>query len=188
MIDQDKIQQLIDKSKRNDKFAFGQLVLEYQELVFRLAFRLLCHEDEARDMVQEVFVKVWQSLDKYDETYRFSTWIYKITSNICYDRLRSLQRSPSYYASVIDVEVYNIDAEEDAERVLFNQELCELILQFTRELTPKQKMVFTLRDIEDLDVQEVMTITGMSAESIKQNLYHARKNIRNKINQTGTDL
>lgn len=78
MMNQEQIQELVDRSKRNDTIAFAQLVSEFQAMVFRLAFRLLCDEDEAKDMVQDVFVKIWISIDKYDGSCRFSTWMYKI--------------------------------------------------------------------------------------------------------------
>ena len=93
MMDQKKIQELISRSQQEDAAAFSLLVSTFQPLVFRLAFRLLCDEDEAKDMVQETFVKVWLALGKYNGECRFSTWIYKITCNTCYDRLRSLYHS-----------------------------------------------------------------------------------------------
>ena len=75
------------------------------------------------------------------------------------------------------------------EQSLINKDLKNLILRFTEELTPKQKLVFTLREVEGLEVSEVEAITGMSAEKIKSNLYHkARKQIRMKINQMENNL
>lgn len=97
MMNEEEIQVLIDKSKKQDMTAFALLVTEYRQLVFRLAFRLLCNEEEARDMVQETFIKVWLNLDKYNREYRFSTWLYKFTLEIiCYrSGLRFLQHTPS---------------------------------------------------------------------------------------------
>lgn len=188
MMNQEQIQELVDRSKLNDTIAFAQLVLEFQIMVFRLAFRLLCDEDETRDMVQETFVKVWMSIDRYDGSCRFSTWIYKIACNTCYDRLRALQRAPSTYSSEVVSLEHNMSSEENIEEILVNKELKDLILRFTCQLSPKQKLVFTLRDIEGLEVSEVVAITGMSAEKVKHNLYQARKQIRNKIHQIEPDL
>lgn len=188
MMNQEQIQELVDRSKRNDTIAFAQLVSEFQAMVFRLAFRLLCDEDETKDIVQDVFVKIWVSIDKYDGSCQFSTWIYKITCNTCYDRLRALQRTPLAYSSeVISVE-HDIGSGENIEEVLTNKELKDLILRFTCQLSPRQKLVFTLRDIEGLEVSEVVAITGMSAEKVKHNLYQARKQIRNRIHQIEPDL
>ena len=173
MMNQKKIQELISRSQQGDAVAFSLLVSMFQPLVFRLAFRLLCDEDEAKDMVQETFVKVWLALGKYNGECRFSTWLYKITCNTCYDRLRSLHHSP-------------LDNEVDL--AVVNKQLRELILRYTDELSPRQRLIFTLRDIEELDVPEVQTITGLSAGIIKATLYLARKNIRNKMNQIDADL
>lgn len=187
MITQEQIGNLIERSKADDRKAFAQLILEFQERVFRLAFRLLCQDEEARDMTQEVFIKVWLSLDKYDSTYRFSTWLYRVTCNMCYDRLRALQRSPFNYA-VEDAKACNVASRDDIEEHMINRELKDLIMRFTEELSPKQKIVFTLRDVEELEVSEVILITGMTGVEIKQNLYHARKIIRSKINQINAGL
>lgn len=180
---QNEVRPLIERSIQGDTAAFAELVAAYQLLVFRLSFRLLCDEDEAKDMVQETFVKVWLSLDKYQPKYSFSTWIYKIASNVCYDRLRNLRSSPSGYPSDVDCSELNLASGEDVESALTNDQLKDLILRFTHELTPKQKLVFTLCDVEGLAVSEVETITNLSAEKIKSNLFLARKNIRNKMNQ-----
>ena len=176
MINQEKTLELVDRSQRKDTAAFAQLVTEFQPMVFRLAFRLLCDEDEARDITQETFVKVWLSLKTYNRKNRFSTWLYKITCNACYDRLRSLRHS------------INLASDDNIEISLSNRQLKELILRYTNELPPQQKLVFMLRDVEELEVIEVQTITGLSPEKIKSTLYLARKNIRNKMNQIDPDL
>lgn len=186
-MNQEKIQQLIHRCRQEDATAFSLLVSEFQPLVFRLAFRLLCHEDEAKDMVQETFVKVWLALDKYNAQCRFSTWLYKITCNTCYDRLRSMRHSAlcnedGYSCST------NIPSDDNIETDLSNRQLKELILQYTSELSPQQRLVFTLRDVEELDTAEVQIITGLSAGVIKSTLYVARKYIRNKMNQIDAGL
>ena len=176
-MEQSQIQNLINKSAKGDTQAFALLVAEFQPLVYRLAFHLLCNEDEARDMVQETFVKVWLSIGKYDATFRFSTWIYKITTNTCYDKLRTLQ----FPADATDVAALPLPSGEDIEKHLINRELKELIIALTAELTPAQRLVFTLRDLEELETAEVETVTGLSAAQIKSNLYLARKYIRERI-------
>ena len=178
MMNQEKIQELVNRSQQNDKRAFALLVSEFQPLVFRLAFRLLCDEDEARDITQETFVKVWLSLKTYNQENRLSTWLYKITCNTCYDRLRSLRHSPLDNESAFSGSV-NIPSDDNIEISL---------LRYTSELPPQQKLVFMLRDVEELEVAEVQTITGLSPEKIKSSLYLARKNIRYKMNQIDPDL
>ena len=146
MMDQKKIQELISRSQQEDAVAFSLLVSTFQPLVFRLAFRLLCDEDEAKDMVQETFVKVWLALGKYNGECRFSTWLYKITCNTCYDRLRSLHHSPLDNEADYSVSA-NISSDDNVELAVVNKQLRELILRYTDELSPRQRLIFTLRDM-----------------------------------------
>jgi RNA polymerase sigma-70 factor (ECF subfamily) len=175
------IQDLIDCCKRGETQAFGTLMTEFQALVFRLSFRLLGNEEEAKDMVQDVFIKIWLQMNKYNPQYGFSTWIYKITCNLCYDKLRSVKHFPYFFHEPENVEI-NMASSESLEASIINKELSEWIVYFTGELSPKQKLVFTLSDIEERNVDEIKLITGLSAEKIKSNLYLARKQIKDKIN------
>ncbi|MDR2286790.1 MAG: sigma-70 family RNA polymerase sigma factor [Prevotellaceae bacterium] len=181
-MEQDKIQKLIVCSKEGDTKAFEMLVVTFQSLVFQLSYRLLCDYDDAKDMVQEVFIKIWLQLDKYNPRYKFSTWVYRITCNMCYDRLRSMKHSPVSTGISVCIDEYNTVLSGNAETALINRELKDLILYFTGELPPKQKIVFILSDIDELETQEIEKITGLSAGQIKSNLHLARKHIKNKIN------
>ena len=126
MINQEKTLELVDRSQRKDTAAFAQLVTEFQPMVFRLAFRLLCDENEARDITQETFVKVWLSLKRYNRKNRFSTWLYKITCNACYDRLRSLRHS-SLNNEFAFSDSINLASDDNIEISLSNRQLKELI-------------------------------------------------------------
>ena len=179
-MEQKEIQALVERSRKQDASAFALLVAEYQTFVFRLAFRLLCNEEEARDMVQETFLRVWLSLDKYRPEFRFAT---RVACNICYDRLRVLQHSPAGALSDIAFSELPILSDDNVEAVLVNRELKAHILYFMQQLTPKQKLVFTLRDIEELEIKEIEIITGLTSIQIKTNLYLARKSIRKKLNE-----
>ena len=182
-MNQDKIRKLIERSKQHDRIAFRQLVETCQPFVFRLAFRLLCCEEEAKDIVQETFIKVWLHLQKYNNRNRFSTWLYKITCNLCYDRLRSMKWSPVNTVESINLSDLALFDESDIEQTIINSELIKYITALTYELSPKQRLVFTLRDIEELELEEVREITGMSNAKIKSNLYLARQYIRKRINE-----
>ena len=175
-MDNEEIQNLLTSSKSGNTKAFGVLVSEFQSLIFSLAFRLLCDEEDAKDIVQDTFVKAWKNLSKYNKQYAFTTWIYKIAANLCYDRLRSIKHSS---------EMPDILSEENIEVNFINEDLKNLILTLVHGLTPKQKLVFILRDIEELSVEEVQEITGLSAEKIKSNLYLARQQLKNKLNNHG---
>ena len=172
-----RIEDLVERSKQRDTAAFRQLVETCQPLVFRLAFRLLCSEDEAKDIVQETFIRVWLHLHKYDYRNRFSTWLYKIACNLCYDRLRKMKRA----ATNIDLSELDVPDDHNIEQSFANRDLKEWITALTHDLTPKQRLVFMLNDIEGLELEEIEKITGLSRAKIKSNLYLARQYIRRKI-------
>ena len=141
-------------------------------------------EDEAKDIVQETFIRVWLHLDRYKNQTRFTTWLYKIACNLCYDRLRAIKRFRGDAKTSIDLSELEVPGGNNIEQSVINRDLKELIITLTHGLTPKQQLVFTLRDIEGLELEDVSEITGMSGAKIKSNLYLARQYIRNKINES----
>ncbi len=185
---QREITGLIEDCKKNNHMAFQKIVEMHQGMVFRLAFRLLCNTEDAKDIVQETFIRVWKNLNKFDVKQKFTTWLYKITSNLCYDRLKSIKYKINNHA--VDLEEGNIlqpFSSENVESDYINKELIKRIKILTTELTPKQKIVFTLRDLEGLEIDEIIKITGQTAKKIKSNLYLARKQIREKIENLDKD-
>jgi RNA polymerase sigma-70 factor (ECF subfamily) len=172
----------ITKSRMGDTTAFARVFQSSNGFAFRLAFRLLCDEDEAKDVVQESYIRVWRNLDHYDPQQKFTTWLYTIVSNLCLDRLRAKKR---WMARIVrenpDRGIDGASIETLLEEGYANRELAEIIRGLTQMLPPKQRLVFTLRDLEDLSVEEVASITKMSAGTIKVNLHHARRAIRKKL-------
>ncbi|MCD8177110.1 MAG: sigma-70 family RNA polymerase sigma factor [Tannerellaceae bacterium] len=175
----EQLTEYIEKCKQGDSHSFGMLVHEFQPMVYRLSFRLLADPDETKDAVQETFIKVWLSIRSYNPGYKFTTWLFKIACNTCHDRLRKLQHQPEsadWFESF-----QRLDSGENIENTLINKDLKEVILHLTEKLTPKQKMVFVLSDLEEMDVGEIETVTGLTPAKIKSNLYLARKYIRTKL-------
>lgn len=173
------LNELIDRSKQHDENAFRRLVEGHQNLVYALAFRLLCNEEEARDAVQETFIKVWLNLKSFDRNRKFSTWLYAIAANLCYDKLKS---SHGFSRKIPLEKLHEVLSNEDVEKRMMDKELGVLIATLTEELTPKQKLVFTLSDLEDLETEEIIQITGMTTGQIKSNLFLARQALRKKLN------
>ena len=168
---------LINLSLQNDKNAFRQIVESHQYMIFALAFRMLGNEEDAKDIAQDTFIRIWTHLSDFNPEKKFSTWIYRITANLCLDKLKRLK---FIALDSNDFEVIN-SLSENFEFELTNKELGGIITALTNELSPKQKLVFTLRYIEELEVEEIIEITGLSAEKIKSNLYVARQTVRKKL-------
>ena len=178
----DALVKLIEDAQKGDMAAFENIVKYHQSYAYAVAFRFLCDEDDAEDIVQESFIRIWNYLQDFDPKMKFTTWMYKIVVNLCYDKAKSNKRRMNVFArwndnfSTVDC-IENIDLERD----LTNKETAALIKSIADELSEKQRMIFLLRDLQDLTIQEVADITGMSESGIKANLFYARQNIKKKL-------
>jgi len=169
---------LIIQCREGDTGAFRKLMEKYQTYVFSVAFRFLCNEEDARDIVQETFIRIWKHIGRYNFQQKFTTWLYTITTRLCFDKLRNRKRQRNL-KKIHETE--HPESGPDIEKTFQNREIAILITRFAEELTPKQRMVFILRDLQDLTIQEVSGILNMPVHSVKSNLYYARKNIRTRI-------
>lgn len=164
--------------------ALRLVVDRYMSMVSRTSYRILCNRADSEDVTQEVFVKVWRNASSYDARYSISTWIYRITVNLCYDRLRRRRAmdffsiSPSVYEASAPV---TLSPEED----FITKETWAVFCRASQELSPKQRAVFTLRELEGLSTEETASITGMTTDQIKSNLHFARKRIRQELEKYG---
>lgn len=174
--------QLVLRSKEGDLAAFDKLVRRCQSYAYSIAVRLLCDQDEAEDVVQQSFIRVWKHLGRYDQRKKFTTWLYKIVTNRCLDRLKAARRRSELFSPMDpNDDPETIADERSLDQIQTNEEMIRVVKALTDRLPPKQKLVFVLRDLEDLPVDEVSEITGLSAGSVKTNLHYARRAIRNLL-------
>ena len=182
MADELSVNDDIAGSQKGDEMSFARLVRRWEPVALRFAMRMLAQENDARDIVQEAFVRVWQNIDRYDLERPFSTWLYKIVANLCLDRLRSNSRRRAVFDSIESMEInLSLDDGEGLDAQTSAQQLAEIIRRLAAQLSLKQRLVFMLRDLEDLPVEEVVLITGLSRRSVKSNLYHARCAVRESL-------
>jgi RNA polymerase sigma-70 factor (ECF subfamily) len=173
---------VVSRSQCRDLAAFEELVRKYQPYAFSLAMKFLCDDAEASDVVQESFLRVWKNIDRYDPNQKFTTWLYRIVANLCVDRFRSLKRSRSIFLSRDhDPLLEDLPDERDWVALQSQEQLAEIVRTLSGRLSKTQKLVFTLRDLQDLSVDDVMEITGLSMGSVKTNLHYARKAIRDML-------
>jgi RNA polymerase sigma-70 factor, ECF subfamily len=181
-MDQQTVKLLISQCLQGDTASFRKLVEFHQSFAYATAFRLLCNDYEAEEIVQEAFIRVWKHLKDFKVEMRFTTWLYKIVMNLCYDKIKAnkAHRNRLHYDLESSI-ILNHSSSDNIESSLINHDLAQIIRFFTGELTPRQKLVFTLSELEGLSVEEITIITGMSPDKIKSNLYCARQNIKNKL-------
>ena len=173
---------IIIKCKDGNKEAFRWVLQQYQRLVFSLALKMLADEEEAKDVVQETFIRVWQRISDYDPQKSFTTWLYTIASRLCLDRLKQKRR---ILPLPEDERVLQRFANTDSQQTLENREWVSIVRMLAEGPSPKQKLVFTLCQLEGLPSTEVEQITGMDAKQVKSNLYVARQTIRERLKRLG---
>ncbi len=172
---------IINKAQKGDTIAFRFLVETYQSMLYSLACRFL-GKDDAEDTVQEAFIRLWKNIHKYKPEIKLATWLYRIVTNLCLDHLKSSHNRNT--KNSIDVaDVAGLKDDDAPDKALEKKEMMQQILKFSESLTPKQRAVFVLRDLEGLSSQEVCTILSMKAGSVKSNLYYARIAMGDKLKQ-----
>ena len=164
-----------------DESAFRILVDTYSDFAFSVAHRLVNDEEESKDIVQESFISIWKHIGSFRIEKNFSHWLYKIVVNKCYDSLRSKKRMALNSLDQNSHIVADIFSENNPEAQLNNKEIGRIIRLLTKSLSPKQKIVFILGEVEGLSHDDISEITGMQKTSVKSNLHHARIKIRSMI-------
>ena len=174
---------IITRCQQGDKEAFRWVVQTHQRMLFSLALKMLCDEEEAKDVVQDTFIRVWQRIREYDSDKAFTTWIYTIASRLCLDRLKRMSRIIAMPDD--EMVVRRFATESNSQRVLENQEWVSIVRTMAEGLSDKQRLVFTLCQLEGLSSEEAQEITGLDARQVKSNLYVARQTIRKRLTALG---
>jgi RNA polymerase sigma-70 factor (ECF subfamily) len=174
-------QEIIEECKNGDLSNFSEIIREASPFAFSVAFRMLGDSEQAKDIVQETMITTWKNLRNIKSSNSFKPWLYKIVVNKCYDCMRRSKRKPEIRA---DDQVWafisnHVSSSQVSE--LENDEIAAIIRALTQKLSPRQKAVFILAELEEMTSEEIADITGMSKLNIKSNLYYARKKINEMI-------
>jgi RNA polymerase sigma-70 factor (ECF subfamily) len=170
--------EMITRAAKGDTGAFRDIVNQQQAFAYAVSYRFLGNAEDAEDVVQEGFIRLWKNLHSYKPEVKLTTWLYRILVNLCLDVLKSSQRKHQRNSREVKEELKHYSTTDDDVRT---HELHELIQEAASELSPSQKAVFILRDLEDLPVEEVCSILSMSAGNVKSNLYYARQQMSEKL-------
>lgn len=171
--------EIIKRCQGGDKEAFRWVIQTYQRLVFSLSLKMLCNEEEAKDIVQETFIRVWQNIGSFDTGRPFVTWLYTVATRLCLDRLKGMKRILPLPEDELLLRRFATNT--DTSRAIENREWMAIVRTLAEGLSTKQRLVFTLCHLEELSSEEVEEITGMNAKQVKSNLYVARQTIRKQL-------
>lgn len=176
----------IRAAQAGDARAFEKLVQQYDQGVLRLAYSLLRSPEDARDVYQEAFLRVYKNLHMFRFDCSFHTWLYRIVSNLCLDQLRRRkvrrEESPRVEAGDGEIDMLSRVAEERADgnpqRRLLSREMSDRIQAVLLELTPRERMVFEMRHYEGLRLREIGDALEASEEAVKNCLFRATRKMR----------
>ncbi len=177
--------ELVNKAKAKDMKAFEELMLRYEKIVYNLSYRMMQNYDDAKDITQDVFIKVYQNLDKFNGESSFKTWIYRITTNTCLDELRKRKRKVTESLDEnLDGEKGEIskqipDNSPSPEESFLNTEKARIVKEALYSLQDDYKTIIILKDIKGLQYTEISEIMQISLGTVKSKLSRARKELRN---------
>jgi len=177
---------LIRAAQQGDQDAFAQLVQAYDQSVLRLALNLLRSHEDAADIYQEAFLRVYSNLHTFRFDCSFHTWLYRIVTNLCLDHLRKrkVRKEESTVVDTSDGPMDRMDvvqeerAESNPQRKLLSQQLSRRIQEVLGQLTPRERMVFEMRHYQGMRLRAIGDVLGTTEEAAKNCLFRATQKMR----------
>ena len=174
--------ELVCRAQADDKEAFEELVRRHQHRVFAVAGGILRRREDVEDIAQQVFVKAYFSLKRFDQRAAFSTWLYKITVNECWDLLRKKKVRPLVYESDLSEEQARQfgSPEKNANPVLDTSEILESrqhVDNLLAGIDERDRMMLILKEVEGFAVEEIAQMLDLNANTVKVRLFRARRRI-----------
>lgn len=172
--------ELVRRCGLGDRHAFEKLVLRYQRPVYNAALRMLRHHDDARDVVQTTFLKVYEHLAEYDPRYRFYSWIYRIALNESINQLNGRRRSGQVSE---DIPIDGPGPDQSAD----SQQAGRQIQAALMTLRDEYRAVIVLRHFLDLSYEEMAEVLGVPEKTVKSRLFSARQLLRDALRGQGIE-
>jgi RNA polymerase sigma-70 factor (ECF subfamily) len=174
---------LVNKALAGERDAFEEIVERYKHKLYQLAFRMLGNRMEAEDVAQEVFLRVYANLASYDHKHKFSTWIYRITTNLCIDRLRKRQHVFSLDQEAAGMEGLDMysqipSPQKTPEGEVMTLELQTEVQKAIDRLPPQYKSIMILRYLQDLSLQEISDVVELPVTTVKTRIHRGREALK----------
>ena len=172
---------IIEKVLGGDANAFEELVLRYEKTVYNLALRMVGDRDDAFDMTQEAFIKAYGSLSSFRGDSKFSVWIYRITTNVCLDFLRSKSRKQQVSLTVSDddedAHLDIPDPKADPEQQLIKKISMQSVEEGLKTLPDKQRQILVMRELGGMSYAEIGKALSIEEGTVKSRIFRARKRL-----------
>jgi RNA polymerase sigma-70 factor (ECF subfamily) len=177
---------VILRARRGEELAFAELLRRYRAPVFNLCLRMLKNRDDAEDVAQDVFIKVFSMLERYDERYAFRSWLFKIAANQCIDFIRKnrvkllrLDEPVRYRGEEIERQLPDHSPAPD--EMLHSREVSDLLREITDELPPHYRAMIVLRHQEQLSYEEISSMMDLPLGTVKARIHRARAIMKDKL-------
>lgn len=162
-----------------DRKAFQRLVRQYQEKVRGLVYSILSDPDTMDDLVQEIFIKVYTSINRFEHRSNLGTWIYRIAVNHCRDEIR--RRRVRRFFSMEKMELDPMEMSPTADKALLKKERIELVRWGLSKVSEKHRTIIVLRDFEDMSYEEIAEVLNLELGTVKSRLNRARLALKDVI-------
>ena len=184
---------VVEQAQAGSRPAFEELVRRYDRDVLRLALNLMKRSEDARDVYQEAFLKVFRNLHRFRFECSFYTWLYRIVTNVCLDHLRRRQARPedqapeSHSAQFEDAGADFFERQRehratlDPERSLLGLEIKTRLAAAMQRLSPRERIVFEMKHYQGLKLRAIGDVLGTSEETVKNSLFRATRKLRSEL-------
>ena len=178
-------EELLAKTAEGDEYAFATLVRRHQTSVLNLIYRYVGDRTMARDLAQEVFIRVWRAAKRYEAKAKFTTWIYRITANLCLNELKSFGKKKLLFGGSPREEGQTRDERSNvspsAEDLLLAEERSRQISDALQGLPENQRMALILKRYDNLSYGEIAKIMECSVSAVESLLVRAKRNLQEKL-------
>jgi RNA polymerase sigma-70 factor (ECF subfamily) len=176
--------ELIELSKAGNMTAFEQLIFRYDNDVLSIAARFTQSSDDAKDIYQETFIRVFKGLPKFQQKSEFATWLFRITTNVCLTHKEKKKKST--HVSLDEEGDDESSAEyaissESADSLAHREEISHTIDNVLQTLSPQQRLVFTLRHYQDYKLKDIAVMMNCAEGTVKKYLFEATQKMRNQL-------
>jgi RNA polymerase sigma-70 factor (ECF subfamily) len=171
--------QLVEQVRHGDEGAFETLVRRKTSKVYGLCYRVIGNGEDAKDISQLVFIKLWENIEKYDAQYAFDTWLYRMVTNVAIDFMRNKHSRDNAVNSTLRLVKTSVDPEQT---VTVQRKEVEAVFNAVSDvLSPKQKTIFVMSEMEDLRSSEIAKILGCQESTVRNHLFNARKVMQQQL-------
>ncbi len=178
-------EELMSPTAEGDEYAFEVLVRRHQASVLNLIYRYVGDRTKARDLAQEVFIRVWRAAHRYEPKAKFTTWLYRITANLCLNELKSSGRKKLFFLESPIEEDQTLNEESNvspsAEDILLAEERSRQISDALQSLSENQRMALILKRYDNLSYGEIAKIMECSVSAVESLLVRAKRNLKEKL-------